>query len=329
MLYWSETPSSLQLVPVTRIEKLAKRTGVRSWSICTMSKNQRMDEGRLEAKHGSWTTGILRMTRKLSCFHTGRVPMSLIRGRISVMCRRHRTLSGTKGCLRRQPFVPLSVRCLFRGLAWSGIRGGGATSSGTWPDGGLGHRSRWGCGRPERGTSRRSDPSVATGSADHARGGSDHATEEGNSRTWGPSGSWASITPKRVTNSFYGRPDKGRRFGLTEWRMAAWERVSWHGGSDAAGFGGYPSWKSFVENAGGSTCGAYPSAGGFNDDQSATVWRDNQLGAVPAGFWRNSAFQWLGWRNGGATAALLLGGRRAERGPVSARCLVGHRERVL
>ena len=25
-------------------------------------------------------------------------------------------------------------------------------------------------------------------------------------------------------------------------------------------------------------------AGGFHDDQSATVWRDDQLGAVPAGF---------------------------------------------
>ena len=27
-----------------------------------------------------------------------------------------------------------------------------------------------------------------------------------------------------------------------------------------------------------------PSAGGFYDDQRATVWRDDQLGAVPAGF---------------------------------------------
>ena len=65
------------------------------------------------------------------------------------MCRRHRTLSGTNICVRRS---------LFRGLAQSGIRGGGATYSGTWPDGGLGHRSRWGCGRPERGTSWRSNP---------------------------------------------------------------------------------------------------------------------------------------------------------------------------
>ena len=39
------------------------------------------------------------------------------------------------------------------------------------------------------GTARRSDPSVATGSADHARDGSDNATEEGSSRTGGPSGS--------------------------------------------------------------------------------------------------------------------------------------------
>ena len=35
---------------------------------------------------------------------------------------------------------------------------------------------------------------------------------------------------------------------------------------------------------GGSTCGAYSSAGGFHDDQSTTVWRDDQLGAVPAAF---------------------------------------------
>ena len=90
---------------------------------------------------GSWTTGIIRMTRKLSCFHTGRVPMSLIcRGRISVMCRRHRTL--------RYEWLP--GRSLFRGLTRSGIGGGGRPPM--VPDqtgGGLGHRSRWGCGRPE------------------------------------------------------------------------------------------------------------------------------------------------------------------------------------
>ena len=39
---------------------------------------------------------------------------------------------------------------------------------------------------------------------------------------------------------------------------------------------------------------------------------------TPAGFWRNSAFQWVGWRNGGATTALPPGGRRIESGPVSA-----------
>ena len=43
--------------------------------------------------------------------------MSLIRrGRISVMCQRHRTLNGTNGYSRRS---------LFRGLAQSGIGGGG------------------------------------------------------------------------------------------------------------------------------------------------------------------------------------------------------------
>ena len=39
-------------MPVTRIVKLAKRTGVRSSSIGAMSKNQRVDKGRLEAEHG-------------------------------------------------------------------------------------------------------------------------------------------------------------------------------------------------------------------------------------------------------------------------------------
>ena len=73
---------------------------------------------------------------------------------------------------------------------WNKGGGGGdlqwyPTRRGSWT-----YRSRWGGGgRPERGTSRRSDPSVATGSAVHARGGSDHATEEGNSQTWRPSGS--------------------------------------------------------------------------------------------------------------------------------------------
>ena len=68
-------------------------------------------------------------------------------------------------------------------------KGGGATSSqiksnqipssGTQTDGGFGQISHWGCSRPEHGTSRRSDSSVATGSADHAGGGSGNATEEG------------------------------------------------------------------------------------------------------------------------------------------------------
>ena len=136
-------------------------------------KNQRVDEGRIEAEHG-------KLDYKDSS-EDEEVKLSLIRqGRISVMCRRHRTLSGTNGCLGWS---------LSRGLGRSGIRGGGATPSGTRMDGGLGHRRRWGCSLPEHGTSRRSDPSFATGSVEHARGGRGNDTEEGCSRTWGPSGS--------------------------------------------------------------------------------------------------------------------------------------------
>ena len=32
------------------------------------------------------------------------------------------------------------------------------------------------------------------------------------------------------------------------------------------------------------TGGAYPSTGGFHNDESATVWWDDQLGTVPTGF---------------------------------------------
>ena len=50
----------------------------------------------------------------------------------------------------------------------------------------------------------------------------------GSSRAWGPSGSRASVTPRRGTSSasdFYGRPDKGRRFGPTERCLVTWKCV--------------------------------------------------------------------------------------------------------
>ena len=47
------------------------------------------------------------------------------------------------------------------GLARSGIRGGGGDpNSGTRTDWCFGHRSHWGCSRPEHGTSWRSDSFV-------------------------------------------------------------------------------------------------------------------------------------------------------------------------
>ena len=106
--------------------------------------DRRVDESRVEAEHGrlDYKDSSDDEEFLFSCFHTGRVPMSLIRqGRISMMYRRRRTLCRTNG---------------------------------TRTDWGFGHRSHWGCSRPEHGTSQRSDSSVATGSADHAG-----ATEEG------------------------------------------------------------------------------------------------------------------------------------------------------
>ena len=88
-----------------------------------MSKNQRMDEGRLEAKHGELDYRDSSDDEEVKLLsHRKGTDEPDPPGRISVMCRRHRTLSGTNGCLRWS---------LFRGLTRSGIRGGGATSSGT------------------------------------------------------------------------------------------------------------------------------------------------------------------------------------------------------
>ena len=86
-----------------------------------MSKNQRVDEGRLEAEHGE-----LDYRDSSDNEEVRRAPMSLIRrGRISVMRQRHRTLNGTNGYSRRS---------LFRGLARSGIRGGGGVRPPVVPD---------------------------------------------------------------------------------------------------------------------------------------------------------------------------------------------------
>ena len=57
-----------------------------------------------------------------------------------------------------------------------------------------------------------------------------------------------------------------------------------------------------LRTPGGSTCGAYPPAGGFYNDQSTLVWWDDQLGAVSAGF--DAIVLSNGWDD--ATAALQL-----------------------
>ena len=83
-------------------------------------------------------------------------------------------------------------------------------------DGGLGHRSRWGCGRPERGTSWRFDPSVATGSEEAevitppTRGAHGHGGRRATEPQLPPGGT------RVVPQIFYRRPDKGRWFGPTE-----------------------------------------------------------------------------------------------------------------
>ena len=104
----------------------------------------------------------------------------------------------------------------------------------TWrPPGGGGG----GVGQSEGGTAQRSEPDVAAGAADFA-GGGENATEEGGSRTRGPSGARTSVTSRRDTSSspnFFGGPAKRRRSGPTEWQLVTRERVRGHSGSDATG----------------------------------------------------------------------------------------------
>ena len=60
---------------------------------------------------------------------------------------------------------------------------------------------------------RRSEPDVAAGAGDCSGGGRENTTEEGGSRTRGPSGARSSVTPRRDTSSspnFFGHPAKRR-----------------------------------------------------------------------------------------------------------------------
>ena len=82
-----------------------------------MSKNQRVDEGRLEADHGEmdYRDSSDDEEVRLGYFHTGRVRMSMThRERISMMGQKHRTHNEMNGYSRRS---------LFRGLARGGIKG--------------------------------------------------------------------------------------------------------------------------------------------------------------------------------------------------------------
>ena len=120
------------------------------------------------------------------------------------------------------------------------------------------------------------------GTADFAGEGENAAEEEGGSQTRWPSGARSSVTSRRDTSStpnFFGRPAKRRRSGPTELQLVTREHVRGHSGSDAKGNAEDQGRKSAVENAGGSTNGIYPPAGGFYDDQGTLVWWDGQLGA--------------------------------------------------
>ena len=143
-----------------------------------MSKNQRVDEGRLEAEHGeldyrdsSEDEEVMLLPHRKGADEPDPpgadirdVPEASDTPQDEWLLKTE-PLQGArpkwnKGGGGRPPVVPDRTGVL-------DIEAAGVWSAGTW----------------------RSDPSVATGSADHARGGSDNATEEGRSRTWGPSGS--------------------------------------------------------------------------------------------------------------------------------------------
>ena len=87
-----------------------------------MSNNQRVDEGRLEAEHGEFDYRDSSDDEEVMLLPNRKGADDP--DPPSVMHQRHRIHNGTNGYSRRS---------LFRGIARSGIRGGGggATSSGT------------------------------------------------------------------------------------------------------------------------------------------------------------------------------------------------------
>ena len=166
-----------------------------------------MDESRLEAKHGKLDyIGILRMKRKLGYLHTKRVQMSLThRVRISVMGQTHRTHNEMNGCSRVKTEPLQGARPKWNKgerppviTDWTGVLDLEDT-------GGVGGWNVEHHGAP-------------TPLLPLERQWQILQEAEGSSRTWGPTGSWASVTPRKDTSStsdLYGCPDKGRRFGPT------------------------------------------------------------------------------------------------------------------
>ena len=139
-----------------------------------MIKDQRADEGQVEAEHGKldYKDSSDDEEVKLLPHRKGADEPDPPAADIRDVLEASDTLRD-EWLLQTEPLHGARPKC------HRGGGGGRTTSSGARTDWGFGYRSHWGYSRPEHGTSRRSDPSVATGSADHAGGRSGDATEEG------------------------------------------------------------------------------------------------------------------------------------------------------
>ena len=108
-----------------------------------MSKNQKEDEGRLEAEHGKLDNRDSSDDVKLLSHRKGADEPDPLGADIRDVPEASDT-QWDEWLLKTEPLQGARPK-------WN--KGRGATSSGTRPDGGLEHRSSWGCSWPERGTS--------------------------------------------------------------------------------------------------------------------------------------------------------------------------------
>ena len=163
-----------------------------------MSRDQRVDDGRLEAEHGkldyrdSTDDEEVRLLPHRRGVDEPNPPSSDIRdGPNTSDTQRDEWLLKTEPLQGAHPKWNIGFWTLKSLGAW------GSECGATWNSG----------------------PSVATRAADLTGGRGDYTEGGGSSRARGPSGSRASSFARRDTSSasdFYGRPIKGRRFGPTE-----------------------------------------------------------------------------------------------------------------